>query len=133
MHSTCILIVDDDEEIRFGTSLRLQSFGYRVETAVDGKDGIDKAISIQPDLILMDIRMPQLDGLSAMRYLRTNPSTAEIPCVIASASPNDQGNALDSGAEFFLRKPYSNDCLMASIESALRARSQCNLPSAHQS
>lgn len=114
-----ILLVDDDAEIRFGTSLRLKSFGYSVKTATDGEEAIEQAMTDPPSLMLMDIRMPRLDGLSALRRLQADPVTRSIPVVIASASPNDQENSLELGAKFFLRKPYSNESLAAAITSAV--------------
>lgn len=115
-----ILIVEDDEAIRHGTQLRLDCMGYRVITAVDGADGFDQAKRHCPDLIMMDIRMPKMDGLEALRKLKADPVTTKIPVVMSSASPGDQWNAIDSGAKFFLCKPYSNEALMTTVDSSVR-------------
>ena len=115
-----ILVVEDDEAIRHGTQLRLDCMGYSVITAVDGADGFAKAKMHHPDLIMMDIRMPKMDGLEALRRLKSEPSTDSIPVVMSSASPDDQWNAIDSGAAFFLRKPYSNTALLATVACSVR-------------
>lgn len=115
-----ILIVEDDEAIRHGTQLRLDCMGYSVTTAVDGADGFDQAKLHHPDLIMMDIRMPKMDGLEALRKLKADPTTTNIPVVMSSASPGDQWNAIDSGAKFFLRKPYTNEALLATVDCSVR-------------
>ena len=114
-----VLLVEDDEGIRFGTEMRLKLNGYTVTTAVDGRDGLDKVADCHPDVILMDIRMPGLDGLGALKQLKSNVATAAIPVIIASASPGDQTSALDLGANYFLRKPYANETLLDMIASVL--------------
>ena len=119
-----ILIVDDDPEIRWGTSLRVQSLGHQVDTACDGEEAMEKVTADAPILILMDIRMPRLDGLSALRRLQADPATQRIPVVMASASPNDQENSFELGAKYFLRKPYSNEALAAAIHSAIASSGQ---------
>lgn len=111
-----ILVVDDDDAIRHGTRLRLDMNGFQVTVAVDGSEALTKALDIQPDVILMDIRMPIMDGLTALRQLKSDPKTTDIPVVIASASAKDQTSSLDAGASFFLRKPYSNEALLATVK-----------------
>lgn len=113
--NTRILIVDDDEAIRFGTRLRLEMNGFDVTTAADGIDAIKSVLAATPDVIVMDIQMPKMDGLTALRRLKSDRSTAHIPVVIASASAQDQNDAIESGAAFFLRKPYSNEALLATV------------------
>ncbi|NND96176.1 MAG: response regulator [Pirellulaceae bacterium] len=114
-----VLVVDDDEFIRHATSLRLASNGYEVLKASRGDDGVAIAKSQQPDVIVMDIRMPGLDGLAALRLLRTDPTTDAIPVVMLSASPENQNAVLDSGAQFFLQKPYSKESLLSAVQAAL--------------
>lgn len=115
-----ILVVDDDQAIRHGTMLRLNSMGYSVTMAVDGVDGLVQARQQSPDLIMMDIRMPKMDGLEALRQLKADPTTTDIPVVMASASPGDQWNAIDSGAKYFLRKPYTTEALRATVDGSVR-------------
>ncbi len=114
-----VLIIEDDEAIRFGTRLRLETRDYAVTTAVDGCDGLEQIRVNQPDVILMDIRMPHMDGLTALAELKSDATTCQIPVIIASASLGDKTTALDIGAKYFLCKPYSNDALFAVVESSL--------------
>ncbi|EMI16289.1 two-component system response regulator [Rhodopirellula maiorica SM1] len=116
---TRVLIVEDDEAIRFGTQLRLETRDFAVSTAIDGCDGLQQIRADQPDVILMDIRMPNMDGLTALAELKADPTTSEIPVIIASASLGDKTTALDIGAKYFLCKPYSNDALFAVVDSSL--------------
>lgn len=119
--SITILIVDDDRDVRVGTRLRLQAAGYKTLEAENGVDGIAMAIENQPDAILMDIRMPKMDGLTALRLLQNNDTTRNTPIVMLSASHVDQSEALDSGARFFLAKPYQGPEMLAAIDAALSA------------
>lgn len=115
-----ILVVEDDEAIRHGTMLRLDCMGYEVILAVDGIDGLNQARRHHPDLIMMDIRMPKMNGMQALLELKADPTTTDIPVVMSSASPGDQSAAIDSGAKFFLRKPYTNEALLATIDCSVR-------------
>ncbi|GAB5406920.1 MAG: response regulator [Aureliella sp.] len=114
-----VLVVEDDEAIRFGTMMRLCSQGYRVITACDGAEALELVEEHKPDLLLMDIRMPRVDGLTALHILKDRPETSEIPVVIVSASAADQANALEAGAKYFLRKPFGTEALLAAAKSAL--------------
>lgn len=111
-----ILLVEDDRAIQFGTMKRLSACGYEVLTADNGAEALAQADAHLPNLILLDIRMSVMDGLTALRALKDNPATANIPVIIVSASPGDQGSALDFGAEYFLRKPFSADLLQSTVE-----------------
>ncbi len=115
-----ILVVDDDAEFVIGTSLRLLHAGYQVDTAKDGIEALEKIASESYGLILMDIRMPRMDGLEALKEITTNPLTSGLPVVIFSASPGDQVLALDSGAKCFLRKPIENTKLLAVTEALVQ-------------
>ncbi len=115
-----ILVVDDDREIVFGTQLRLNAAGYETLVARDGNEAVASARTNQPAAILLDVRMPKLDGLAALGELKRDAETSAIPVVMVSASMRDQQAALDSGARFFLSKPYEYDDLLAALETALR-------------
>ena len=114
-----VLLVDDDQALLDGTRLRLRSCGYKTLDANDGIQGVAAAIKLQPDVIVMDVRMPRMDGLSALRELQENEQTKEIPVVVLSASLSDQQRALDAGARFFITKPYEGKDLVRAIESAI--------------
>ncbi len=82
---TKILYVEDNEDNIFMLTRRLRRKGYDVSVAKDGEEGIEKALSEQPDLILMDLVMPVLDGLEATRKLKSLPGTREIPVIAVSS------------------------------------------------
>jgi DNA-binding response OmpR family regulator len=117
-----ILIVDDDRDIAFGAGLRLRAAGYEILTACDGREGIDSARENRPDAILLDVRMPRLDGLRALDELKSGADTCCIPVVMLSASMRDRHSALDHGARFFLSKPFQNADLLAAVRTALREK-----------
>ncbi len=114
-----ILLVDDDQALLDGARLRLRACGYETLNASDGLQGIATAINSQPDAIVMDVRMPRMDGLTALVELQRNEKTKEIPVVMLSASLRDQQQALDAGARFFITKPYEGKNLVQAIESAI--------------
>ncbi|APZ90994.1 Chemotaxis protein CheY [Fuerstiella marisgermanici] len=119
--SPTVLIVDDDRDVRLGTRLRLQAAGYRTLEAENGLLGIAAAIEHSPDLVLLDVRMPTMDGLTALKLLRNNEITKNTPIIMLSASHVDQTEALDSGARFFLAKPYHGPQMLAAVEAAIVA------------
>ena len=122
-----VLLVDDDSAILEGASLRLRASGYDTLAASDGGQGVAAAIKLKPDAIVMDVRMPRMDGIAALSELQENAATKDIPVVMLSASLMDQQKALDAGARFFLRKPYVGKNLVGAIESAL---GECQPPPA---
>ncbi len=113
-----VLIVDDDRQIAEGTAIRLQAEGYSTLIACNGAEGISVAHRHDPDAIVLDIRMPVMDGIEALRELKGHPSTKEIPVVMLSASVVDEGPALDGGARFFVRKPFDRRRLVEAVNVA---------------
>lgn len=116
--SKLIVVVEDDEAIRFALMMRICAEGYRVETAADGAEALEIIQQHQPDLVVMDIRMPRVDGLTALHILAGEQATRDIPVVMVSASAEDQDSALEAGAKYFLRKPFETDALLAAIKRA---------------
>ena len=114
-----VLVIDDDRDVVRGVSLRLRAAGYETLAAYDGQQGVAVASESRPNAIVLDVRMPRLDGLATLRQLRNCKDTREIPVVMVSASLVDQHAALDSGARFFLSKPYQPKTLLAAIEAAM--------------
>jgi DNA-binding response OmpR family regulator len=114
-----ILLIEDDREILRGMHVRLRSAGYEVLTASDGRQGLASSRESHPDAIVLDIRMPEMDGLTALRQLRETPDTSRIPVVMLSASLVDQRKALDMGAKYFLGKPYDAQKLIAAVGLAI--------------
>ncbi len=124
-----VLVVDDDADVREALELTLDP-DYEVVTAVDGRAAIDAARSGKPDLVLMDLFMPRMDGLQALEQLRRDPVTADIPVIFVSARGDDavKAKTLDLGAADFLQKPFSERELRARLERTLRlSRAQNSL------
>ncbi|MEX1231699.1 MAG: response regulator [Planctomycetaceae bacterium] len=119
MKSATILVVDDDEDVRVGTSMRLKMAGYQTIMACDGEEGVETAVKSTPDAVILDVRMPRKDGLSALLELKARPETCHIPVVMLSASLPDERAALDSGAQFFIRKPYRGPNLLTAMNYAI--------------
>ena len=103
-----ILIVDDSEITRELLSDYLQEQQFGVLTAVNGREGFERALEHHPDLIVMDLVMPEQDGLQALDALAENPDTQEIPVIIISGKGTrlDQVLSYDKGAYYYLEKPF---------------------------
>ena len=102
----------------------LELSGYEVAVACDGIDGVEQARSSPPDLILMDLRMPRMDGFEAIREIRGDPSTAEIPIIAISAwaSAKHKDRAIDAGASEHFTKPVDLPRLLEIIDQLLNQR-----------
>lgn len=118
--SQTVLIIDDDQDIVRASHLRLRAKGYQTEAAFDGAAGLEMVNLCRPDLVLLDVRMPKMDGIRVLQQLKSSGETKRIPVVMVSASIVDQDAALESGAAFFVRKPYSSESFIAAIESAIK-------------
>ena len=116
-----ILLVEDNEMNRDMLSRRLERRGYEVVIAVDGQDGVTKAQSEAPAIILMDMSLPVLDGWEASRQLKAAPATRGIPIIAltAHAMSGDREKALAVGCDDFDTKPIELDRLLAKIEALL--------------
>ena len=119
-----ILIIDDDLDTLRLVGLMLQRQGYQISAATNGQQGLDKAFDEDPDLILLDIMMPDMDGYEVTRRLRSNPSTTETPILMFTAKTqmNDKVIGFEVGANDYLTKPTHPSELQARVK-ALLARS----------
>jgi CheY-like chemotaxis protein len=115
MTKNTVLLIDDDYDVAFGASLRLQAAGYETLTAHDGQAGVDVARRRHPAAIVLDVRMPRMNGLVALANLQHDQRTKDIPIVMLSASLVDQQAALDAGARYFLTKPYQPTTLVTAV------------------
>lgn len=115
-----ILLVDDDRAIVQAISIRLGALGYRTVAAHDGAAGLATARSERFDAMVLDIRMPGLNGLTVLDRLRQHSETRDLPVVMLSASVVDQQDALDRGASYFLQKPYEPQALVSALVAAIR-------------
>ena len=120
----CILAVDDTPENLEILRMRLEANGYAVETAADGEEGLAKARSLHPDLILLDIMMPKLDGIGVVRLLKADESLRSIPVILvtAKADTRDVVEGLDAGGDDYLTKPFEHRALLARVRSMLRQK-----------
>jgi DNA-binding response OmpR family regulator len=116
-----ILIVDDDVQINLGLQIRLRSQGYECIEARNGQEGLQAAQVQLPDVILADIRMPVMDGLSMLRELSHNAETSSIPVIIITANTSEKtkADASESGAFCTIDKPFSFEKLLQAVEKAL--------------
>ncbi|MCB0166849.1 MAG: response regulator [Anaerolineae bacterium] len=116
-----VLYVEDEKDLREPISQMLEFLGYEVDCAINGAEGVQKAESWQPDFILMDIRMPKVDGFEATRRLRSNPNTKAIPIFILSAydDAKTRASCREVGADGFFSKPADIEKIDATIRRTL--------------
>jgi adenylate cyclase len=119
-----ILVVDDMPDNVEIAKMRLEKEGYEVATAVDGEDALDKVSAQRPDLILLDVMMPKMDGIEVTRRLKADASLRFIPIVLltAKAATKDVINGLDAGADDYLTKPFEHAALVARVRAMLRIK-----------
>jgi len=115
-----ILIVEDELPMRTALQDVLEGEGYRVLTATEGKSGLERAIEEKPDLILLDIMMPNLDGFEVCRELRRLSIPVPILMLTAKGQVEDRVTGLDAGADDYLVKPFSTEELLARVRALLR-------------
>ncbi|WP_170482610.1 adenylate/guanylate cyclase domain-containing protein [Ruegeria arenilitoris] len=119
-----ILIVDDQQDNRNLLSMRLNANGYITAEAIDGEDALEKATDLLPDLILLDVMMPKMDGFEVCRRLRMDPLLPFIPVVLVTARSDTQDmvQGLEAGANDYLTKPVDGTALIARVRSMLRIK-----------
>ena len=119
-----ILLVEDHQEIWDFLSRRLKRRGYEVVVAQDGQEGLDKARSESPDLLLLDMNLPVMDGWTVARALKSDASTSAIPIIAltAHAMAGDREKAVNAGCDDYHPKPVDFSQLLNQIEAALAAR-----------
>lgn len=115
-----ILIADDDDDNRELLQLLLAGAGYDVREAKDGSECVAIARDARPDLIVIDLSMPVLDGWGVFRELRADQSTRTIPCMAVTAHADlDQSQALETGLSAYVTKPYSSEALLKTVAAVL--------------
>jgi DNA-binding response OmpR family regulator len=120
--SRTVLVVDDDEEIRHMLRLLLHLSGYEVDEAVDGVDALNKIRHCRPDIVVLDVMMPNMDGLTLCKLLRQEPETARMPIVMLSGKITTQAidEGLQAGANRYLVKPTGLDILTEVLDELLQ-------------
>ena len=117
-----ILVIDDDADARRMYSEYLRAKGWVVFTAADGRAGIDKTTSLTPDVVLLDLAMPRVDGWTVLRYLRASSWTAKVPIVVVSAVDHARDAAFLSGCDAYLSKPCTPEVVWLQLKAMLRWR-----------
>jgi len=119
-----ILLAEDDPDILFMVAFKLRRAGLEVLEATDGPSALEVARRRPPDLALLDIRMPRIDGITVCRELRAGPWTSDIPIIVMTARsrPQDKEQAYAAGANDFLVKPFSPRDLLTRVETLLATR-----------
>ncbi|MDP8234815.1 MAG: response regulator [Candidatus Erginobacter occultus] len=116
-----LLLVDDEPDLLESLSIRLKASGYKVVTAADGLEALKKARSLEPDLILLDLMLPKMDGYKVSRLLKFDGRYSRIPILILSARGQDLDKEMASsaGADDYLVKPFSSEELLNRIKKLL--------------
>jgi len=117
-----VLVADDDPDILTVVKVNLELDGFELETAVDGEDALQKATAQPPNVIILDIMMPRMDGLTALHRLRSQAATASIPIILLTARglPEDRVRGLELGADDYITKPFDITELAARVRAVLR-------------
>jgi DNA-binding response OmpR family regulator len=120
--ATTILVVEDDPTVLETMAHNLQEEGYQVLTAEDGERALELVRASKPDLVVLDIMLPRLDGLAVCRLMRKDPELAEIPIIMLSArgTQGDKMVGLDSGADDYITKPFGLGEFLARVRAVLR-------------
>lgn len=131
MSAPKILIVDDEPHMLRVTEFSLRRGGYQLLIGRNGREAIELADREQPALIVMDVLMPELDGLGALRLLKQSPKTASIPVIMLTARGHvmTRQDAEDSGASLFLTKPFSPNQLLTEAKRLIDAQATPHPPS----
>jgi DNA-binding response OmpR family regulator len=125
-HKLSILIVDDEPRIRLALEYNLRKDGFEVFTARDGFEGLNLALDIKPDLILLDWMMPEMSGIEVMRKLKINEGTRDIPVFMCTAKSaiGDLDRGYNVGADYYITKPFDIWKLGELIRDKLKALSK---------
>lgn len=112
-----ILLIEDNEQNRYLATYLLESGGYRVESAADGLSGIERAKTLVPSLILLDIQLPRMDGYSVARSLRAEPSLSCIPIIAVTsyAMAGDREKSIAAGCDGYIEKPINPETFVEEV------------------
>jgi DNA-binding response OmpR family regulator len=121
MNNKKVLIVEDDDDVRLGYHILLKANHYDTVLAADGTSAVSEAVRHQPDLTILDLRLPAGDGFAVLEWFRANMRLSAIPVIVVSArDPHvNKGRALEAGAGGFLQKPWNDYELLAMISRLL--------------
>jgi two-component system cell cycle response regulator DivK len=121
-----VLVIEDNEQNLYLVRFILEQSNYEVFAALDGKAGIEMAASLKPDLILLDIQLPVMDGYAVARNLRQNLILADTPIIAVTsyAMSGDREKVMEAGCNGYIEKPIDPDTFVAKVEQYLTARDQ---------
>jgi DNA-binding response OmpR family regulator len=120
-----ILVIDDDEDARHVLRLLLKSQGYEIDTAADGNEGLKKIAERLPDLLILDVMMPGINGVQMTRKLKASPRTASIPIIMLTALTERkymQAALFELDVDYYITKPFEHDDLLDKVRQAIRFR-----------
>lgn len=117
-----ILVVDDEKDLVEMLTIRLEANDYEVFVAYDGQEGLDKARALKPDLIILDLMLPKLDGYKVCRMLKFDEKYKQIPIILFSARAQESDVRLgkEVGADDYLTKPFEPEILLAKIKELIK-------------
>ncbi len=130
MSNQTVLVVEDEEDVVELLRYNLTRNGYRVETVMNGPDAVSKTTTLQPDLILLDLMLPGMDGLEVCRTLKKDGRTERIPIIMVTAKGDeaDVVTGLEMGADDYVTKPFSPRVLLARVKAVLRRPARTKVP-----
>jgi len=117
-----ILVVDDEPHFVRLAQINLERAGYEVVTAIDGKDALKKVEVAKPDLVVLDMEMPHMDGFEVLQNLRKNPATRELPVILMTSPHGDVMRDWQSDIDDYIMKPYNPDQLNSIVKRLLAAQ-----------
>ena len=117
-----ILVVDDEQQLALAVKIRLQSVGYEVVTANDGRQGLEMMEKEPPDLVILDVLMPNMDGYSCLREMNSRFGRGKIPVIILTARDRMKDLFELEGIEDYVIKPFDHEDLLVRIERTLKKR-----------
>ncbi len=123
-----VLLVEDEKKVASFIQKGLEEHGYAVDCAADGKTGLGMALDQVHDLIILDINLPEIDGLSVLQQIRINQVVTPVLLLTIRATIEDKVIGLDTGADDYLSKPFSFEELLARVRALLRRRSDNKIP-----
>jgi two-component system alkaline phosphatase synthesis response regulator PhoP/two-component system response regulator VicR len=121
-----ILVVDDEPHIVRLVQVNLEKAGYVVVTASNGREALETVASEQPDLMVLDVMMPEMDGLETLKRLKDNPQTHEIPVILLTAKAQDEDvfEGWKSGADLYLTKPFNPGELLLFVQRIFKSKNE---------
>jgi DNA-binding response OmpR family regulator len=122
MEKTKVVVVDDDPMIRFLVQEYLAAAGFEVQAFARGAEMLETLASSQPDLVILDLQMPEMNGLEVLEKIRSSPETSSVPVLMLSANTRDAQGASAPTADQYLEKPFQMQDFLEAVQSTKRAQ-----------